>query len=226
MRLLLVEDDDHEAGVISLFLVRHSFEVVHARSCREALEALTTEEPGFDLILVEPVLPDAADLEICGEIRKRTSMPFIIVTGRSGVRARIHGLNLGAADYVVKPYDASELIARINAVTRRTAARRTDGAAQTVLYRGPLIIDLPSRQVTINNSFVQLTPKEFDLLVQLAKHQGEVVTRERIMIDVWRTNGAESGNTLGTHIASLRSKLGAPALIRSVRGVGYRLVVP
>ena len=120
MRLLLVEDDDHVAAALSAVLARHGFQVVHARSGEEALRALlpADKEP-FGVVLLDLGLPDQDGYEVCGKIRKRSAIPVIMVTARSDVRSRIHGLNLGADDYVVKPYDTGELLARIHAVARR-----------------------------------------------------------------------------------------------------------
>ncbi len=125
MRLLLVEDDNHVAAALSAVLTRHGFAVTHARSGEEALQALVPEGNGFGVVLLDLGLPDQDGYEVCGKIRKRTSTPVIMVTARSDVRSRIHGLNLGADDYVVKPYDTGELLARIHAVSRRSRPSRT-----------------------------------------------------------------------------------------------------
>ncbi|MEY6568283.1 response regulator transcription factor, partial [Streptomyces sp. PGLac3x] len=120
MRLLLVEDDNHVAGALSAILSRHGFQVTHARSGEEALKALLPAGgPPFGVVLLDLGLPDQDGYEVCGKIRARTSVPVIMVTARADVRSRIHGLNLGADDYVVKPYDTGELLARIHAVARR-----------------------------------------------------------------------------------------------------------
>jgi DNA-binding response OmpR family regulator len=142
------------------------------------------------------------------------------------VRSRIHGLNLGADDYVVKPYDTGELLARIHAVSRRTAHEDTGGGAQSTLRFGPVRIELPTRHVSVDGTVVQLTRKEFDLLALLAQRPGVVFRREQIISEVWHTSWEGTGRTLEVHVASLRSKLRVPALIETVRGVGYRLVAP
>ncbi len=149
-----------------------------------------------------------------------------MVTARSDVRSRIHGLNLGADDYVVKPYDTGELLARIHAVSRRNAHEEGGAAAETALRLGSVHIELPTRQVSVDGSVVQLTRKEFDLLALLAQRPGVVFRREQIISEVWRTSWEGTGRTLEVHVASLRSKLRMPALIETVRGVGYRLVAP
>ncbi|MET8680492.1 response regulator transcription factor [Streptomyces sp. NPDC004647] len=232
MRLLLVEDDDHVAAALSAVLARHGFHVTHARSGEEALQALLpdTRAP-FGVVLLDLGLPDQDGFEVCGRIRKRSTTPVIMVTARADVRSRIHGLNLGADDYVVKPYDTGELLARIHAVSRRAVpgeAESDDAAAGPAepLRLGPMLIELPTRQVSVDGTPVPLTRKEFDLLALLAQRPGVVFRREQIISEVWRTSWEGTGRTLEVHIASLRSKLGLPALIETVRGVGYRLVAP
>ncbi|MFD3479956.1 MULTISPECIES: response regulator transcription factor [unclassified Streptomyces] len=226
MRLLLVEDDDHVAAALSAVLARHGFEVAHARSGEEALRALVPEADAFGVVLLDLGLPDQDGYEVCGKIRKRTSTPVIMVTARADVRSRIHGLNLGADDYVVKPYDTGELLARIHAVSRRSVPDESSAPAEDGLRLGSVHIELPTRQVSVDGSVVQLTRKEFDLLALLAQRPGVVFRREQIISEVWRTSWEGTGRTLEVHVASLRSKLRMPALIETVRGVGYRLVAP
>ncbi|MGC5007527.1 response regulator transcription factor [Streptomyces sp. NBC_00353] len=228
MRLLLVEDDNHVAAALSAVLARHGFQVVHARSGEEALMALlpADTEP-FGVVLLDLGLPDQDGYEVCGKIRKRTSTPVIMVTARADVRSRIHGLNLGADDYVVKPYDTGELLARIHAVSRRKSAGEDPVPTPVAALRlGHVHIELPTRRVSVDGTEVQLTRKEFDLLALLAQRPGVVFRREQIISEVWRTSWEGTGRTLEVHVASLRSKLRLPALIETVRGVGYRLVAP
>ncbi|MFE2596767.1 response regulator transcription factor [Streptomyces sp. NPDC059396] len=231
MRLLLVEDDDHVAAALAAVLAKHGFQVVHARSGEEALQALLPavnagKEP-FAVVLLDLGLPDQDGYQVCGKIRRITSTPVIMVTARADVRSRIHGLNLGADDYVVKPYDTGELLARIHAVSRRrTGGEEAGPAAEAAQRLGRLTLELPTRRVTVDGTPVQLTRKEFDLLALLAQRPGVVFGREQIISEVWRTSWEGTGRTLEVHVASLRGKLGMPAVIETVRGVGYRLVVP
>ncbi|MFE3327256.1 response regulator transcription factor [Streptomyces sp. NPDC059176] len=231
MRLLLVEDDDHVAAALSAVLAKHGFQVTHARNGEEALQAVLPaaagDKPPFGVVLLDLGLPDQDGYQVCGRIRKLTSIPVIMVTARSDVRSRIHGLNLGADDYVVKPYDTGELLARIHAVSRRSLAGEDAGAgADSSLRLGAVTIELPTRRVSVDGAVVSLTRKEFDLLALLAQRPGVVFRREQIISEVWRTNWEGTGRTLEVHVASLRSKLRMPALIETVRGVGYRLVAP
>ncbi|HEY5833911.1 response regulator transcription factor [Streptomyces sp.] len=250
MRLLLVEDDDRVAAALSAVLGKHGFDVRHARSGEEAIQALLPTEGPYDCVLLDLGLPDQDGFEVCSRIRRRTPTPVIMVTARADVRSRIHGLNLGADDYVVKPYDTGELLARIHAVARRPPLRpvrattpATASAVQAAgtapvapqpaapdpadkLLLGPVVIDLPTRRVTVEGDLIALTRKEFDLLALLAQRPGVVFRREQIISEVWRTAWEGTGRTLEVHVASLRSKLRTPAMIETVRGVGYRLVVP
>ncbi|NUV75529.1 response regulator transcription factor [Streptomyces fungicidicus] len=230
MRLLLVEDDNHVAGALSAILSRHGFQVTHARSGEEALKALLPAGgPPFGVVLLDLGLPDQDGYEVCGKIRARTSVPVIMVTARADVRSRIHGLNLGADDYVVKPYDTGELLARIHAVARRNQPGDAEGAvtpAPGALVIGAVQVELPTRRVSVDGEVVALTRKEFDLLALLVQRPGVVFRREQIISEVWRTSWEGTGRTLEVHVASLRSKLRRPALIETVRGVGYRLVDP
>ncbi|MET9293551.1 response regulator transcription factor [Streptomyces sp. NPDC003077] len=232
MRLLLVEDDDHVAAALSAVLARHGFEVTHARSGEEALTALLpAAATPFGVVLLDLGLPDQDGFEVCGRIRKISATPVIMVTARADVRSRIHGLNLGADDYVVKPYDTGELLARIHAVSRRNApgtgeSATEDGTPKDALRLGAVTIEPATRQVSVAGTAVPLTRKEFDLLALLAQRPGVVFRREQIISEVWRTSWEGTGRTLEVHIASLRAKLRMPALIETVRGVGYRLVVP
>jgi DNA-binding response OmpR family regulator len=233
MRLLLVEDDNHVAAALSAVLKRHGFDVAHAHDGEEALRELVPEDdsPSFSVVLLDLGLPGQDGFEVCGRIRDVTSAPVIMVTARSDVRSRIHGLNLGADDYVVKPYDTGELLARIHAVSRRSATEDPDAAesaqqGEDTLRLGPVTVEPATRQVAVDGIRVSLTRKEFDLLALLAQRPGVVFRREQIISEVWRTNWEGTGRTLEVHVASLRAKLALPTLIETVRGVGYRLVVP
>ncbi|MFE6224732.1 MULTISPECIES: response regulator transcription factor [unclassified Streptomyces] len=239
MRLLLVEDDDHVAAALSAILAKHGFAVTHARNGEEALQAVLPtaqgERPSYGVILLDLGLPDQDGYQVCARIRKLTATPVIMVTARADVRSRIHGLNLGADDYVVKPYDTGELLARIHAVSRRTTgpgAADDQGAGTgsagegAVLHLGAVAVELPTRRVSVDGRPVALTRKEFDLLALLAQRPGVVFRREQIISEVWQTSWEGTGRTLEVHVASLRAKLRMPALIETVRGVGYRLVAP
>jgi DNA-binding response OmpR family regulator len=231
VRLLLVEDDDHVAAALSAVLAKHGFQVVHARSGEEAMqEVLPTAndgKPPFAVVLLDLGLPDQDGFQVCTRIRRLTTTPVIMVTARADIRSRIHGLNLGADDYVVKPYDTGELLARIHAVSRRSAGGDETGrSGDGPLRFGRLTLRPDSRRVSVDDNDVQLTRKEYELLALLAQRPGVVFRREQIISEVWQTSWEGTGRTLEVHVASLRQKLGLPALVETVRGVGYRLVPP
>src|SRR5690242_1264623 len=155
MRLLLVEDDEHVAAALIAVLGRHGFSVIHARGGEDALTRLRNS--AFDVVLLDLTLPDVDGFEVCGRIRRLTSVPVIMVTARADVRSRIHGLNIGADDYVVKPYDTGELIARIHAVIRRPPPGVRPESAEAELSLGRVQIELPTRRVSVDGESVQLT---------------------------------------------------------------------
>ncbi|GAA1078474.1 response regulator transcription factor [Kitasatospora arboriphila] len=228
MRLLLVEDDDRVAAALTAVLGRHGFQVKHARSGHEALDALVPDgNDPFRVVLLDLGLPDRDGFEVCSRIRAGSGVPVIMVTARADIRSRIHGLNLGADDYITKPYDMGELLARIHAVSRRGLPAAPAGPAEQA--GGPLasrgiVIDRERRRVSVQGRDVPLTRKEFDLLALLAQSPGVVYRREQIFSEVWRSGWEGNGRTLEVHIGSLRTKLGLPGLVEAVRGVGYRLI--
>jgi DNA-binding response OmpR family regulator len=238
MRVLLVEDDDRLGAALSDVLRVHGMEVDHVNCARLALEHLTAET---DAVVLDLGLPDRDGFEVCSRIRRTHDVPILIATARSDLTARVHGLNLGADDYLVKPYDVRELMARLHAVSRRR--RRPEGALSPGTERsvdpadpavpsvarvpgvtcGDVVIDVERRSVTRLGAPVQLTRKEFDLLALLARQPGVVFRREQIISEVWQSTWDGCHRTLEVHVAAVRAKTGTAALIETVRGVGYRL---
>jgi two-component system response regulator RegX3 len=220
MRVLIVEDEDAIAEPLAAGLVREGFEVVRAATGQEALDA---EEA--DVVLLDLRLPDMDGFEVCRQIRARSEVPIIVVSARGEEVDRVVGLELGADDYVVKPYGLRELIARIRAVTRRSARDAGRTQAEEHGYRvGRLEVDTRSRRAFLGETELQLTAKEFDLLTLLVSEPGNVVSRQRILEEVWNTSWYGASKTLDVHVASIRRKLGEPGWIETVRGVGLRLV--
>ncbi len=218
MRILLVEDDDSIALPLAEGLRREGFAVERAATGAEALAA---ELP--DVVLLDLRLPDTDGLDVCRQLRARSDVPIIIVTARGEESDRVVGLELGADDYVVKPFGLRELIARVRAVTRRAVART---AAHEPLRVGALEVDERARRATLDGVELGLTPKEFDLLVALARDPGAALSRSRLLEDVWETTWYGSSKTIDVHVAALRRKLGDPGWIETVRGVGFRLRTP
>jgi DNA-binding response OmpR family regulator len=227
MKLLVVEDDNRVMAALRAVLAQHGLEVACAATGEQALELVGD---GVDVVLLDLGLPDQDGFKICAQIRKISTVPIIMVTARGDTRSRVHGLNLGADDYIVKPYHVAELVARIHAVTRRARPAPPDAAAPsapgTPVVVGPVRIDLLAWSVTVADEPVHLTAKEFDLLALLARRPGVVFRREQILSEIWGTAWAGAARTLEVHVASLRQKLGVPGVIETVRGVGYRLAQP
>jgi DNA-binding response OmpR family regulator len=222
VRLLIVEDDNRVAAALGGVMSRHGFTVFRAATGAEAVRRVTDA----DVVLLDLGLPDMDGFEVCRRLRAAADVPIIVVTARSELTARVHGLHMGADDYLVKPVNGAELVARIHAVTRR-AGRRGErpgtGAAAGDVELGPLKVSPATRQVSVGGQPVTLTRKEFDLLRTLVTEPGLVYRREQLLAEVWGTGDPAAFRTLEVHVASLRSKLGLPELIETVRGVGYRV---
>ncbi len=220
-RVLLVEDEASISEPFSNALVREGFVPVIAATAAEARAALQEGDP--DIVLLDLMLPDGDGRELARELRARSQVPIIMLTARGSEIDRVVGLELGADDYVVKPFAAAEVIARIRAVLRRS---RQHEPARTRLTVGDVEVDIAARRVWLSGAELTLTRKEFDLLARLARSAGEVVSREDLMSDVWDENWFGSTKTLDVHMTALRRKLGedpaAPRHIQTVRGVGFR----
>ena len=220
MRLLVVEDDDGIAAPLVTGLRREGFEVQRAATGAEALAA-----PEPDLVLLDLRLPDMDGYDVARGMRARSRVPIIMVTARGEEVDRVVGLELGADDYVVKPFGLRELIARINAVMRRVSEAPA-AEPEPVVEGGGLAIDRRRHEVTRDGAPVALTPKEFALLELLAGDPGAALDRRRILEEVWGTRWYGPSKTIDVHISSLRRKLGDPGWIETVRGVGFRLRSP
>jgi two-component system, OmpR family, response regulator RegX3 len=219
MRLLVVEDDPTIAEPLRRGLVREGFDVDLTGTGTDALAA-----GECDLVLLDLGLPDIDGRDVCRQMRARSAVPIIVVTARGDEIDRVILLELGADDYVVKPFGFRELLARIRAVLRRTSGSAAQAQPDARIEAGLLQIDTRTRNVTYDGRPVSLTPKEHDLLVYLAREPDVVHTRDQIIEDVWDDNWWGSTKTLDVHVASLRKKL-APETIETVRGVGFRFVV-
>jgi DNA-binding response OmpR family regulator len=214
VKVLVVEDEDAIAEPLAEGLRREGFEVERAATGREALDAA---EP--DIVLLDLRLPDVDGLEVCRRLRARSRVPIIVVTARGEEVDRVVGLELGADDYLVKPYGLRELVARIRAVMRRLEPRVED----VPLRVDGLEVDPRARRATLDGRELRLTPREFDLLALLASDPGAALSRSRIFEEVWETRWFGSPKTIDVHVAALRRKLGDPGWIETVRGVGFRL---
>jgi DNA-binding response OmpR family regulator len=221
MRLLIVEDEDSIAIPLADGLRREGFDVERVATGAEALAA-----PEPDLMLLDLRLPDMDGYAVAREVRMRSRVPIIMVTARGEEVDRVVGLEIGADDYVVKPFGLRELIARINAVMRRTSDGGTVDEGPDEMTAGPLTVSLRTRRVTMGNDEVHLTPREFDILPMLMADAGAVVSRDDLLRRLWGTTWAVQTKAIDVHVSSLRRKLGDPTWVETVRGVGFRLGVP
>ena len=221
-KILLVEDESSIAEPLARALEREGFDVAVADTAAGAVEAFRSRRP--DLVLLDVMLPDGDGRDVLRELRQVSRVPVVMLTARGEEMDRVLGLELGADDYVTKPFSAAELVARIRAVLRR-AADQTD-AGDSVLEVADVVLDLDKRLVTRGGEQVDLTVKEFDLLRILLESAGKVVRRDQLITDVWDTNWFGSTKTLDVHVSSLRRKLGDdpsdPRYIHTVRGIGFR----
>lgn len=236
MRILVVEDDPAIAEPLLDGLIHHGFEPFHVRLGADAIEAV--HKLSFDVILLDLGLPDIDGLDVCRTIRSIVATPLIMVTARSDEIDRVVGLELGADDYVSKPFGLRELVARIRAVQRRfdaanaataeaeSPATSTVNQPSSTAVWGGLGIDHRSRRVLLHGTELALTPKEYGVLVVLAADPGAVVTRTTLIEQVWDEHWYGPTKTLDVHVAQLRQKLGNALWIETIRSIGYRLNNP
>jgi DNA-binding response OmpR family regulator len=216
--ILLVEDEEDIATLVRTYLEKDGFRVIWAARGVDGLLALEQNE--IRLAILDLQLPDADGLDLCRAIRERSRLPIVIVTARDEEIDRIVGLELGADDYVTKPFSPRELVARVRAVLRRADPDADDGA----VVAGDIVLDHAGRTVTAAGSPVELTGMEFDLLAFLLAHPGIVMSREQLLERVWGLSFPGGTRTVDVHVAQLRRKLDRPDLIRTVRGSGYKAV--
>jgi DNA-binding response OmpR family regulator len=217
MDVLIVEDDDAMASALAAAVVSAGHTSGRVSRGADAL----LEHRRFEVILLDLGLPDMDGLEVLRKLRQITPVPILILTARDDERSVVLGLRSGADDYLVKPVKLVELLARIEAVTRR-AARHTDTRQRRIVL-GDLEVDVERRQAILREEELPLTATEFDLLALLATHAGSVVTREQILDSLWGDAFVASSRALDVHLTGLRAKLGMPGFIINVRGVGYRV---
>jgi DNA-binding response OmpR family regulator len=218
VRVMVIDDEEPLRHLIRLYLEKEGWEVVEAGGGREALDAF--EAGGVDVAVVDVMLPEMDGLELVRRIRRTSHIPIIMLTARGEEASRVAGLEVGADDYVVKPFSMLELVARVRAQLRRVGefsapvgnGRPEDG----------LVLDRAARRCEVDGRAVELTRREFDLLCALVDHAGHALSRERLLEEAWGTTFI-SAKTVDVHVASLRKKLGSAADITALRGVGYRL---
>ena len=214
--VLVVEDEQAIGNLVRTYLQRDGYGVVWVRSGEDALIELSRH--AVRIVVLDIGLPGIDGFDVCKKIRARSSVPIVMLTARDEEPDRVAGLEVGADDYVAKPFSPRELVARIKAILRRTEQQRPD----EVLTLGPIELLRGAREVTVDGETRELTAKEFDLLVCLVENQGIVLSREQLLDRVWGMTYLGGTRTVDVHVAQLRRKLGRPTLIRTVRGAGYK----
>jgi len=215
--ILVVDDEPNIADLIELYLSREGFRVVKATTGEDGVRAVGEHRPR--LVVLDVGLPDVDGLEVCRRLRQTSTIPVIFLTARDGEIDRVLGLELGADDYVTKPFSPAELVARVKAVLRRTEGP----AAAEILQVGAATIDLGRREVRIHEAPVAFTTKEFELLRFLAERPGLALSRQQILDNVWGYDWFGDSRTVDVHVAQVRKKLDGAVTIDTVRGIGYRL---
>ncbi|KAB1915387.1 response regulator transcription factor [Micromonospora sp. AMSO31t] len=222
-RVLVVEDEESFSDALSYMLRKEGFEVSVAATGPSALTEF--DRTGADIVLLDLMLPEMSGTEVCRQLRQRSHVPIIMVTARDSEIDKVVGLEIGADDYVTKPYSPRELVARIRAVLRRQTADATESGAPT-LAAGPVRMDIERHVVTVDGGAVQLPLKEFELLELLLRNAGRVLTRGQLIDRVWGADYVGDTKTLDVHVKRLRSKVepepSAPRYIVTVRGLGYK----
>ena len=227
-RILVVEDEESYREPLTYQLTREGFDVVAVATGLDALAAF--DEGGIDLVLLDLMLPGLSGTEVCRELRQRSDVPVIMLTAKDGEIDKVVGLELGADDYVTKPYSFRELLARVRAVLRRRqpAAGVEEDPLEDMLVAGPVHMDVERHVVTVRGETVALPLKEFDLLEFLLRNAGRVLTRGQLIDRVWGSDYVGDTKTLDVHVKRIRSKVevdpGAPELLLTVRGLGYKFV--
>jgi DNA-binding response OmpR family regulator len=215
--VLVVDDEPNIADLIELYLAREGYRVVKAGGGEAGLRAVAEHRPR--LVVLDVGLPDIDGLEVCRRLRQTSTIPVIFLTARDGEVDRVLGLELGADDYVTKPFSPAELVARVKAVLRRTD--QVGGAE--VIAAGDVTVDLGRREVRVRGEAVAFTTKEFELLQFLAERPGLALSRQQILDGVWGYDWFGDSRTVDVHVAQIRKKLDGAVQINTVRGVGYRL---
>jgi DNA-binding response OmpR family regulator len=218
--VLVVEDEASIASFVSLYLKNAGYDVHVAETGEDALTKAENEQPS--LIVLDLMLPDMDGIEVCRRIRRRSDVPILMLTARDEDVDKIIGLEVGADDYLTKPFNPRELVARVKSILRRSTPDRREVASATLTH-GDLNIDAGRREVKVGDEEIKLAPKEFDLLWELLDHRGLVLTRDQLLERVWGYTFAGDTRTVDVHVRQLRRKLGEASPIVTVWGVGYKV---
>lgn len=222
--ILIVDDEEHIRELVAHYLRREGFTVEHAATGPDALEAYTRVQPA--LIVLDVMLPGLSGTDVCREIRKTSDVPILMLTAKDDIIDKVVGFELGADDYLTKPFEPKELVVRVKALQRRVQASVDRPSPTAVLTVGELRIDPDRREVRLGTQLVGLRPKEFDLLLALARHPGQVFSREQLLNTVWGYDFEGFSRTVDVHVQHVRDKLagagGGGNWIHTVWGVGYK----
>src|SRR5205809_4160872 len=218
--VLVVEDESSIASFVALYLKNAGYRVQTAGTGQDALDALSRERP--DLIVLDLMLPDIDGIEVCRRVRRGSDIPILMLTARDEDVDKIIGLEVGADDYMTKPFNPRELVARVKSILRRATPERKERESETIQH-GELLVDAGRREVKVGDQEIQLAPKEFDLLWELLDHRGLVLTRDQLLERVWGYTFAGDTRTVDVHVRQLRRKLGDASPIVTVWGVGYKV---
>ncbi|HLC33781.1 MAG TPA: response regulator transcription factor [Anaerolineales bacterium] len=220
--ILVVDDEAHIVDLVRLYLEREGYRVRSAGSGQAALSEVRSHPPA--MVILDVMLPGMDGFEVCRRLRAESQVPVLMLTARDEDLDKIIGLELGADDYLTKPFNPREVVARVRAILRRAEPA---AAGEAVVHVGDLVVDAARREVTVGERQVDLRAKEFDLLLHLARHRGLVRTREQLLSQVWGYDFEGQTRTVDVHVAHLRKKIaGGTVRIETVTGVGYKLVVP
>jgi DNA-binding response OmpR family regulator len=218
--ILIVEDESSIASFVALYLKNAGYSVRTVAKGADALDQVSSDPPS--LTILDLMLPDIDGIEVCRRIRKTSDVPILMLTARDEDVDKIIGLEVGADDYMTKPFNPRELVARVKSILRRSAPERRQ-AESAVIRHGDLSIDAGRREVRVGEEEIQLAPKEFDLLWELLDHRGLVLTRDQLLERVWGYTFAGDTRTVDVHVRQLRRKLGDASPIVTVWGVGYKV---
>jgi two-component system response regulator RegX3 len=225
-RILVVEDEESLAETVRYNLEREGYRVSVAPDGRRALERFGAETPS--LVILDLMLPEISGLDVCRQIRQVSQVPIVMLTAKDSEADKVTGLELGADDYVTKPFSVRELVSRVRAHLRRAAMSRSDDQDEQALVAGPVRMDLSRHEVRVGGNVVEFTPKEFELLQTLVRRKGRLMTRDRLIAEVWGPDYFGDTKTLDVHVKRIRQKVERdphkPELLVSVRGLGYRFV--
>ena len=224
--ILIVDDDENIRNLLSIYLENEGFKTIKVDNAKNAIEII--EEKNIELVLLDIMMPQIDGIEACIKIRQNKKMPIIMISAKSEDMDKIHGLTAGADDYITKPFNPLELIARVKAQLRRyTAYNVESNNSKVIIEIGDLTINTDTRQVGVGEKDVRLTPKEFDILELLARNKGIVLSIRKIYEEVWKEEFFKADNTVTVHITNLREKIEvdpkAPIYIKTIWGVGYKI---